>query len=174
MKNTAFYLLLILGFITSGCVRIPNDIQAVSGFKLERYLGSWYEIARLDHSFERGLNNISATYTARDDGGISVINKGFDEGKGVWKEAKGKAYFVARPDIGRLKVSFFGPFYGGYNIIALDKKNYSYSMVCGPDRSYLWILARNMKLEQNILSELIEKAEGLGFKTENLIYVDHN
>ena len=102
-----------------------------------------------------------------------MLNKGFDENTGKWKRAKGKAYFVSGSQIGRLKVSFFGPFYGGYNIIALDKKNYSYSLICSSNRSYLWILARDKELEQNILGYLIELSKGLGFETDKLIFVDH-
>jgi apolipoprotein D and lipocalin family protein len=166
-------LFLLTCLFISGCVGIPDNITAVDGFEVKRYLGTWYEIARLDHSFERGLSNVTATYNLRDDGGIDVLNKGFDENAGKWKRAKGKAYFVSGSQIGRLKVSFFGPFYGGYNIIALDKKNYSYSLICSSNRSYLWILARDKELEQNILGYLIELSKGLGFETDKLIFVDH-
>jgi apolipoprotein D and lipocalin family protein len=166
-------LFLLTCLFISGCVGIPDNITAVDGFEVKRYLGTWYEIARLDHSFERGLSNVTATYNLRDDGGIDVLNKGFDENSGKWKRAKGKAYFVSGSHIGRLKVSFFGPFYGGYNIIALDKKNYSYSLICSSNRSYLWILARDKELEQNILGYLIELSKGLGFETDKLIFVDH-
>jgi apolipoprotein D and lipocalin family protein len=167
-------LFLLTCVFIAGCVGIPDNITAVDGFEVQRYLGTWYEIARLDHSFERGLSNITATYTLRDDGGIDVINKGFNEEAGKWKRAEGKAYLVSSPDVGRLKVSFFGPFYGGYNIIALDKKNYSYSLVCSHNRSYLWILARDKKLEKATLDNLVEQAKSLGFQTEELIYVDHS
>ena len=156
------------------CVKVPEGIKPVKDFDVKRYIGTWYEIARLDHSFERGLNNISATYTLRDDGGIDVLNKGFDKKKKKWKEAKGKAYFVGEKTVASLKVSFFGPFYGGYNVIALDHDQYSYAMVCGPDRSYFWILARQSKLDQSILNELIEEAKGLGFETDKLIFVEHD
>jgi apolipoprotein D and lipocalin family protein len=158
----------------AGCVGIPDNITAVDGFEVKRYLGTWYEIARLDHSFERGLSNITATYTLRDDGGIDVLNKGYDKEAGKWKRAEGKAYLVSGPDVGRLKVSFFGPFYGGYNIIALDKKDYSYSMVCSHNRSYLWILARDKELEKETLESLVGLANNLGFLTDELIFVDHS
>jgi apolipoprotein D and lipocalin family protein len=157
-----------------GCTTIPEGVQAIRDFQAERYLGTWYEIARLDHSFERGLNNISATYTMRPDGGIDVLNRGFDEKTGQWKEARGKAYFIDKTDEGRLKVSFFGPFYGAYNIIALDKEHYRYALVCGPDRSYLWILARGKLLDKGTLDQLVQMAGSLGFATDKLIYVRHN
>ena len=152
---------------------IPENVSPVKNFDPQKYLGAWYEIARLDHSFERGLEKVTANYSSRDDGGIRVVNRGFDPFKNKWKEAVGKAYFVETPDIGRLKVSFFGPFYGGYNIILLDQKNYSYSVVCGPKRSYLWILARTPHLEKSIIDELILKINSYGFKTEELIFVKH-
>ena len=166
--------LFLLTFLCiAGCVRIPDSIIAVDGFEVKRYLGAWHEIARLDHSFERGLSNVTATYALRDDGGIDVLNKGYDKKSGKWKQVEGKAYFVTGADVGRLKVSFFGPFYGGYNIIALDKENYSYSLVCGPSRSYLWILARDKALEEETLRSLVGTAKRLGFETDRLILVDH-
>jgi apolipoprotein D and lipocalin family protein len=156
-----------------GCVSIPDNVQPVDEFELDRYLGTWYEIARLDHSFERGLSQVTATYSMRDDGGVKVINKGFDVKKNEWDEAEGKAYFVGDPAVGRLKVSFFGPFYGGYNIIELDKEHYQYSLVCGPDKSYLWILARDPNIDKTTVEGLVAKAKKLGFSTEELIYVNH-
>jgi len=167
MKKALFF---ILCLTFPGCVSIPENVTAINGFQVNRYLGTWYEIARLNHSFERGLSDVSATYTLRDDGGINVLNKGFDHKTGKWVQAQGKAYFVAGSDIGRLKVSFFGPFYGAYNIIALDKENYSYSLVCGSNRSYLWILARNKKLEEEVLTKLLNLAQSLGFETDKLIF----
>jgi apolipoprotein D and lipocalin family protein len=165
--------ILIVTLLTS-CTGIPEGITAVDGFEINRYLGTWYEIARLDHRFERGLDNISATYILRDDGGIDVLNKGRDIKTGEWQEAQGKAYFVGQADNGRLKVSFFGPFYGGYNIIELDKKDYAYSMVTGPDRSYFWILSRTKQLPEATLRGLIDRAKALGFAIDKLIFVTHD
>ena len=156
----------------AGCVELPEGIEPVSGFELERYLGKWYEIARLDHRFERGLIDITAEYSLRDDGGVRVINRGYNVEYQEWDSAEGKAYFVGRSDIGRLKVSFFGPFYGGYNIIALDKDNYSYAMVAGPDRSYLWILSRTPTLDKEIVERLVAQAKDLGFPVDQLIYAE--
>lgn len=163
-------LLLLITLLLTGCTGIPEGVTAVEGFDVKRYLGTWYEIARLDHRFERGLDNISATYTLRDDGGIDVENKGWISQSGEWKKAEGIAYFVEQPSKGRLKVSFFGPFYGGYNIIELDKKNYAYSMVTGPDKSYFWILSRTRQLPKETLDALIDKAKNLGFATDKLIF----
>ncbi|MFA5920913.1 MAG: lipocalin family protein [Methylococcaceae bacterium] len=168
------YLLVLIAALLSGCTGIPDGVTAINGFEINRYMGTWYEIARLDHRFERGLNNISATYTLSEDGGVNVLNKGWNQADGKWDQAEGKAYFVEQPDKGRLKVSFFGPFYGGYNIIDLDKKDYTYSMVTGPDKSYLWILSRTRQLPKATLDALIEKAKQLGFATNKLIFVNQD
>ena len=165
-------ILLILPLLAS-CGGAPDGIEVVDEFELDRYLGTWYEIARLDHRFERGLSFVSANYSMRDDGGVRVVNRGFNEQSGEWDEAVGKAYFVGAADRGQLKVSFFGPFYGGYNIVELDKAGYQYALVVGPSRKYLWILARDPQLDSAIVERLVEKARGLGFATDELIYVSH-
>ena len=166
---------LIITFFLSGCsTSIPDGIEPVSGFELNRYLGKWYEIARLDHSFERGLSNITAEYSLREDGNLRVLNRGYNIKKNKWQDAEGKAKFTGSNDIGSLKVSFFGPFYGGYNIIELDKQNYQYVMIAGNDRSYFWILSRTPELSPKILKMLIAKAKSLNFPVEKLIYVDHS
>jgi apolipoprotein D and lipocalin family protein len=157
----------------AGCTGVPNGVEVVKGFELERYLGTWYEIARLDHSFERGLSRVTAEYQLRDDGGVSVLNRGYDAEAGEWDEADGKAYLSGAPGEGRLKVSFFGPFYGGYNIFALDETHYGYAMVAGPTRSYLWILARSPRLDPSVLERLVARAAALEFPTDELIYVEH-
>ena len=168
----AIGLSLALALLLPGCSGIPDGVEPVTGFELERYLGTWYEIARLDHRFERGLSDVTATYSLRDDGGVRVVNRGYSVKNGEWEEAVGKAFFVDAPDVGRLKVSFFGPFYGGYNVVAVDPARYS--LVVGPDRSYLWILSRTPSLEDAVLSELVAKAGALGFATDELIFVEHD
>lgn len=164
------FIILYLALLFAGCVGIPDNIEPVKDFDANRYLGTWYEIARLDHSFEKGLEKVTARYSLREDGGIKVVNRGFDPSSRKWKESIGKAYFVDDSHTGRLKVSFFGPFYGGYNIIFLGK-DYSYSVVCGPGRGYLWILAREPKIDEPLLAELVEKAKALGFDTDKLVFV---
>lgn len=163
----------LLSLLLVGCVGIPEGVTPVDEFKLDRYLGKWYEIARLDHSFERGLSRVTAEYSLRDDGGVKVINRGYLAEEGKWKEAEGKAFFVNEPNQGYLKVSFFGPFYGSYIVVALDRENYEYSLVCGPDKSYLWILSRTPTMDEGTKNALIAKAKALGFPTEQLIDVMH-
>jgi len=163
-----------LALLLAGCsVGIPDGIEPVGDFELERYLGTWYEIARLDHSFERGLSRVTAEYSMRDDGGVRVMNRGFSAKDDKWKDAEGKAYFVREADIGYLRVSFFGPFYGSYVIFELDRENYQHALVCGPDRSYLWILARSPRLDEGVRDALVAKAAAAGFDTGKLIFVDH-
>jgi apolipoprotein D and lipocalin family protein len=163
----------ILVLLLTGCVGIPENVKPVDNFKLEKYLGKWYEIARLDHSFERGLTRVTADYSLRDDGGVRVLNRGYSVKENTWKEAEGKAYFVKGTDQGYLKVSFFGPFYGSYVVFELDHENYQYSLVCGPDKSYLWILARAPDMKKDVKDKLVAKAAALGFDTSKLIFVHH-
>lgn len=159
--------------LIGGCVRMPEGVEPVTNFDVNRYLGTWYEIARLDHSFERGLTQVTAEYSLAENGAIKVINRGYNPVEKKWKEAQGRAYFVDSPQVGSLKVSFFGPFYGGYNIVELDHENYSYALVCGPRLTYLWILSRTPVLNEITLQELVSRAKSLGFDTDNLIYVAH-
>jgi apolipoprotein D and lipocalin family protein len=164
--------LLVLGGLAA-CTGTPTGVEPVQGFNLARYLGTWHEIARLDHSFERGLTHVTATYDKRKDGGVSVLNRGFDPVKDKWKEARGHAYFLQGPDVASLKVSFFGPFYGGYHVFALDP-DYRWAMVAGPTKDYLWILAREPQLPPDVLANLIEIAGNAGFDTGSLIYPPSN
>jgi len=164
---------LVMAIVLLGCTGIPEGVEPVTGFDLQRYLGTWYEIARLDHRFERGLSRVTATYSLREDGSVKVVNRGFDADDGDWNEAVGTAYFIGDRDVGRLKVSFFGPFYGAYNVISLDE-DYRYAMVAGPNRDYLWILARTPELDPGILRDLVERAGDLNFPVQDLIFVDHD
>ena len=154
------------------CTSIPEGIRPVEGFELNRYLGTWYEIARLDHSFERGLERVSAHYSLRGDGGVNVVNKGYSAQENRWKQAEGKAYFVRAKTEGYLKVSFFGPFYGSYVIFELDKKNYSYAFVTGYDKSFLWLLSRTPTVDDSLMKKFIGDARRLGFDVEALIMVE--
>ncbi|OEE39424.1 lipocalin family protein [Vibrio anguillarum] len=164
-------LLIICTVLLNGCLGMPESVKPVSDFELNNYLGKWYEVARLDHSFERGLNQVTAEYCVRNDGGVSVLNRGYSEEKGEWKEAEGKAYFVNSPTDGYLKVSFFGPFYGSYVVFELDRENYSYAFVSGPNTEYLWLLSRTPRVAPDILEKFVQMSKERGFDTNRLIYV---
>lgn len=148
----------------------PPSVTVVQNFDAKRFIGTWYEIARLDHSFESGLNQVTATYSFMDDGGLRVINRGFNPDRQMWQQAEGKAYFTGDPSVAALKVSFFGPFYGGYNVIALDKE-YRHALVCGPDLSYLWILSRTPTISRDLKQQLLTIAARQSFAVDKLIWV---
>lgn len=149
----------------------PKDVKIVDNFQLPRYLGTWYEIARLDHSFERGLDHVTANYSLRDDGGVKVVNRGYNVKKQQWQESVGKAYFIGSPQQASLKVSFFGPFYGGYNVIDLDDE-YQHALIAGPNRDYLWILSRTPTIDTQTQQRLAAVAQHYGFPVDKLIWVE--
>lgn len=166
--------LLVSIFALAGCTKIPEGLQPVQGFVLERFLGTWYEIARLDHKFERGMDNVTTEFSAAGEDGFSIVNRGYLVKTGKWTEEQGKGAYVGDKNIGSLKVSYFGPFYGGYHIIDLDKDNYRYAMVAGPSRSILWILSRDKTMDDKTYSALAAKAGHLGFDLKKLIIVNQN
>jgi len=176
MKQFSYLRALVLLplFSLTGCLGMPDGVRPVEDFEVNRYLGKWYEIARLDHSFERGLSKVTAEYSLRDDGGIKVVNRGFSVADNQWDEAVGKAYFVDSENLAYLKVSFFGPFYGSYVVFGLDQENYQYSFISGPDTSYLWLLARTPQVPAEVMQRFIDKASMLGFDTDELIFVEQD
>lgn len=174
MKKLLLTLTLALTLLLTGCKTYekPEKVTPVENFKLTEYLGTWYEIARLEHKFEKGMEAITATYSMKEDGGVKVLNKGYKTKEKEWSEAEGKAYFVKSPESGFLKVSFFGPFYGSYIVMDTDYK--TYTMISGPDLSYFWILSRTPKLDEKILNRLLDKAKKAGFDTSVFIYPDQS
>jgi len=173
LESARAVLLSLVCLVVSACTDLPEGVEPVQDFEPDRYLGKWYEIARLDHSFERGLTRVTAEYSRRDDGGIRVLNRGYNAGDGKWEQAEGKAYFVRSDNEGYLKVSFFGPFYGAYVVFGLDD-DYQYSFVSGPDRSYLWLLARTPTVDQYVADRFVAAAVELGYPTDELIFVDQS
>jgi len=162
-----------MGSIFSACQTIPKGAVAVKSFDKDKYLGKWYEIARFDFRFEKDLNNTTANYSVNDDGTIKVLNRGYNYVTGEWKEAIGKAKFIGDPTVAMLKVSFFGPFYAGYNVIALDS-NYKYALISGSSLKYLWILSREKTMPEDIKANYLKIASEIGFPTDNLIWVKHD
>lgn len=154
-------------------IKVPSGVSAVKPFYVEKYTGTWYEIARLDYKWERNLDNVTATYSLNDDGTIKVDNQGYDTKKDKWKQSVGKAKFVDDKNEGLLKVSFFGPFYSGYSVIALDE-NYRYALVAGESTKYLWILSREKTIPEAVKAEYLKKAREIGYQTQDLIWVKHD
>jgi apolipoprotein D and lipocalin family protein len=159
------------GPFVAGCTSVPDGIEPVQGFELNRYLGRWYEIARLDHRFERGLSHVTARYAPHPDGGLEVINRGWSVAEGEWREARGRARFVQSPDTAHLKVSFFGPFYAAYVVFELDP-GYRYAFVAGNSRDYLWLLSREPEIDEALYVHFLDRAVSLGFPTQELIRVE--
>jgi len=167
-------LLGIFGIITfNSCSTIPDGAIAVKPFDKEKYLGKWYEIARMDFRFERDLNNTTANYSVNNDGSIKVDNRGFNYKTKQWEQAIGKAKFIGEQNVAMLKVSFFGPFYSGYNVIALDNE-YKYALVAGKSLNYLWILSREITIPEDVKQNYLKLAENLGYKTSELVWIEHD
>lgn len=164
---------IIILVIASSCASRPKGLTAAAPFDINKYTGKWYEIARTDTWFERGLNNTTAEYSIRDDGKIRVVNRGFNYEEQEWEQAVGKAKFAADNHVGRLKVSFFGPFYSTYNVVEIDCK-YKYALVAGKNHKYLWILARKTTIPDKVRQKYLKIAEDLGYDTSELIWVEHN
>ncbi len=172
-NNMKFLMLATMILSFCSCSSIPKGVNAVTPFEKEKYLGKWYEIARFDFKFEKGLNNTTAEYSLRDDGKIKVINRGYNYEKKVWKQAIGKAKYAGDGHTAMLKVSFFGPFYGSYVIFELDSENYRYAFVSSYSKSYLWFLSRSPRVKESMKTMFINKIESLGFSSKDLIWVNH-
>ena len=161
-----------LAFALKSCKTIPKGSVAVKPFDKEKYLGKWYEIARLDFHYEKNMNNTSAEYSLNEDGSIKVVNRGYNYIKDEEKEAIGKAKFVGSSDEAKLKVSFFGPFYAGYNVIAIDS-DYKYALIAGKNLKYLWLLSRKKTMPEKVKQAYLKKAESLGYDVSKLVWVEH-
>lgn len=176
MKNRnsvySFILLAVMfGFLS--CATIPKKAVAVKPFDKEKYLGKWYEIARFDFKFEKNLENTTAEYSINENGSIKVDNNGYDTIKKKWKQAIGKAKFVENDNIAKLKVSFFGPFFSGYNVIAIDEE-YNYALIAGKNLDYLWILSRETSIPENVKTNYLKIAKEIGYDTSRLLWISHD
>lgn len=177
MKNLKIIYVLLMGVgmaVFYSCTStIPEGAVAVKPFEKEKYLGKWYEVARLDFKYEKDLSNTTATYTLNENGTIKVDNRGYNTKTGKWVQAIGKAKFVGADNTAMLKVSFFGPFYAGYNVIALDN-DYRYALIAGENLTYLWILSRDTGIPEEIKTKYLKIAQQIGYKTSDLIWVTHD
>lgn len=158
--------------LNSCSVRLPKGAKPVAHFDLEKYLGTWYEIARLDHRFEKNMDRNTAEYSMKGNGVIRVYNKGYDNRRNKWRSATGEARPVEGAETGRLKVAFFKPFWAAYNVIDIDS-NYEYALVVGKNLKYLWILSRHTTIPDNYRKRFLKKAQQLGYDTDALIWVAH-
>ena len=160
-------MIVALAAVVAGCVSGPKvDNTPVAALDLNRYLGEWYEIARFDHSFERGVEQAKANYTLNEDGTIKVVNSGIKDGKP--KTAIGKGKRTDTPAL--LRVSFFGPFYADYRVMMIDE-GYTYALVGSGSADYLWMLSRTRDLPDSTKSELLSEAKRRGYDTDKLIWV---
>lgn len=172
LRTASSALVIAFSLLPAGCASAPR-FPGVGDFDATRYQGRWYEIARLPNSFEDGLTDISAEYALRDDGTLSVVNRGWDPEDREWNEAHGSARFRGDAKTAELRVTFFWPFYGGYNVIELDREGYRWALIAGDDTDYLWILARDAKLDPAVEERLLAKARELGFDLSRLVRVPH-
>ena len=172
MKLVFLWIIIPSCLLMSGC-RSTSNLEVVSNFEIERYLGVWYEAARMPHGFEKNLSSVSATYSFNEDGTIKVLNRGFNDKKLEWEEIEGVAKFKKDEDQGWLKVSFFKPFYASYKVIYLSD-DYTRAIVTGPSYGYLWILVRDPALPKTEIEWLVSKAGEFDFETEKLIVVDQS
>ena len=179
MKNKRIFLALGIAafalsvFQSCSSAGIPDGVTAVQNFEKDKYLGKWYEIARFDFRFERNLDNTTAEYSLNPDGTIKVLNKGYNFKKQMWDSAEGKAKFVGSESEARLKVSFFGPFYAGYNVVDIDK-DYQTALVYGSSTKYIWILSRTKTIDNATKNRLLEKAKKDGYDVSQFIWVKHD
>jgi len=173
-KKIVLVTLIILTIIISlNSCKTYKELSTVKEVDINKYLGTWYEIARLPNSFEKNMKCVTATYSLKDNGKIKVVNKGYLTTKNKYKSATGTAWVPDSKFPGQLKVSFFGPFAGNYYIVELDK-DYQYVLIGEPSRKYLWILARTPELDINIYENLINIAKNKGFAVENILKIKHD
>ena len=160
--------------VAASCMAVPKTtaIPAVENFNIEKYLGTWYEIARLPHTFEKNLQYVTATYTLLENGKIQVLNRGYNTKKELWKDAEGKAWIPDPAKPSELKVSFFWPFSAAYRIIYLEK-DYSLAIVTSNKFNYFWILSRSPDISEEYYTSLIAKAKNWGFDIGKIIKVKH-
>lgn len=173
-KTTLMAAVMVTGLILllKSKKRLSWKARVVRGFDLSRFLGKWYEIARLDYRYEHHLDHCTARYMRNKDGSIQVINQGYNLHTGAFEEVKGRARLNGRPGEGRLRVSFWGPFYAAFNVIAIDPE-YRYALIAGRNRDYLWLLSRRKTMPQKVKKEFLNLAEEAGFETDKLLWVNH-
>ena len=175
MKKNFVCLSMISSLVPSmmGYASVPNGVSPVDSFDLSKYLGTWYEIARIDFRHEKNLDNTKVMYSINYDGEIKVLNSGVNTITGEYSEAIGRVKVVSDNGSAMMKVSFWGPFYSGYNVIALDK-DYKYALVAGDSHKYLWMLSREKTIPIAVINDYLKVAKQAGYDTRKLLWVNHN
>ena len=174
-KSILFPALAFLGagalamLVACGSVKVPDNIKVVENFDINKYSGKWYEIARFDFKFEKDMKQVTAEYAVNEDGSLKVLNKGFNYVDQEWTEKEGKGEFVGATNKGALKVSFFGPFYSGYNVVALED-NYNYALVFGESTEYIWILSRKQSIPDRVKDKFLKMAKDAGYNLDRLVW----
>ncbi len=152
---------------------LPEGATPVSDFELDKYLGVWYELGRMNYYWEKeNLINVSAEYGLNDDGTVSVKNRGYDEEKEKWQEFIGKAKFRGDNTMAAFDVSFFGPIWAGYNVLSVDD-DYSYALVAGRNTDYMWILSRDLDIPAGVKLKYVAMLNEIGYDTEAINWVEH-
>lgn len=166
-----------IGLITLGlackAVKVPKNVTVVKPFDAKKYMGVWYEIARFDFKHEKDLKNVTATYALNDDGSVKVVNKGYNYVKDKWQEAVGKAKFIGDTNEAALKVSFFGPFYSGYNVVSMDPA-YENVLVFGESKDYIWILSRSKTIPHEVKDKFLQIARDAGYDLKRLVWTQQD
>ena len=171
IKITLGAAVIAIPFLINYCktVKVPNDIMVVDNFDIKSYAGKWYEIARFDFKHEKDMDSVTAEYSLNDDGTIKVLNKGFNTVQNEWKESEGKAEFLSDKSKGALKVSFFGPFYSGYNVVAMEP-NYKNALVMGENKDYIWFLSREKEMPVEVKNKFLKIARDAGYDLDRLVW----
>lgn len=166
-------LILLVAGLAVSCSTTDFSLSTADNVDLTKYMGTWYEIARIDFTFEKNLKNTTADYRMNKDGTVMVLNTGFNEKKNRWQSSEGRARMRKDSKSSELEVSFFGPFYSDYNILEI-MGDYEYALVAGKNNDYLWILSRTKTIPDDVKSAFLEKAKKLGFDTNRLIWVSQD
>lgn len=150
---------------------MPAGAEPLKNFEPERFMGLWYEIARMPLSYEKDMHYVTAEYSMQENGSMRVVNMGYNEKKKRWQKAIGKAVFVNETDEASMKIAFLGPFYSGYNVVDMDEE-YKYALVFGRNLDYMWILSRETTIPEEIERRFLEKANDMGYDLYRLIWTE--
>ena len=170
---TALSLVTVTSFSSCKTASVPNHIKVVTPFDIKKFDGTWYEIARFDFKHEKDLSNVTANYTLKENGGVQVLNKGYNYVKNKWEEAKGKAKFTTSNKDGSLQVSFFGPFYAGYHVVMMEP-DYETALIFGDTTDNIWILSRTKTISEATKQKYLTHAKKAGYDLNRMVWTKHD